>query len=59
MKPDDKIEIIRNPYAQPDNIKKILLIALCSFAVGLVPMLSGINSSTTGMVIPSEKTLWQ
>lgn len=59
MKPDDRIEIIRNPFAQPDNIKKILLIALSSFVVGLIPIVSGINSSTTGMVIPSEKTLWQ
>ena len=59
MKPDDKIEIVRNPYTQPDNIKKILLIALSSFAIGLIPILSGISSSTTGMVIPSEKTLWQ
>lgn len=59
MKPYEKIEIIRNPYTKPDNIKKLFLIALCSFALGLVPIISGIGSSTTDNVVPNEETLWQ
>ena len=48
MKPDDKIEIIRNPYIQSDKIELILSIVLCSFALGLVPILPEIMSSATG-----------
>lgn len=59
MKTYEKIEIVRNPYIQPDKIKTVLLVFLCSFAVGLIPILSGISVSTPDNVVPSEGTLWK
>ena len=59
MKTYEKIEIIRNPYIQPDKIKKVFLVFLCSFAVGLIPIVYGIGLSTPDNVVPSEGTLWQ
>lgn len=54
MKPDDKIEIIRNPYIQPDKIVLILSIVLGSFALGLVPILPEIMSSATGNFLKQQ-----
>ncbi len=62
MKTYEKIEIIRNPYIQPDKLKTVFLVILCSFAVGLVPIVYAFTLSkpgNTSPIIPSEGTLWQ
>ena len=58
MKTYEKIEIVRNPYLQPEKIKTVFLVFLCSFAVGLIPIVCGITLSTQDNVVPSEGTLW-
>ncbi len=59
MKTYEKIEIVKNPYLQPEKIKTVFLVFLCSFAVGLIPILYGITLPTPDNVVPSEGTLWQ
>ena len=59
MKTYEKIEIVRNPLIQPEKIKTVFLVILCSFAVGSIPILYGISVSTPDNVVPSEGTLWQ
>jgi hypothetical protein len=59
MKTYEKIEIIHNEYIQPKNLKKILLVALCSFGLGLIPIVYGLDTSKTGGVVPTEAALWQ
>lgn len=59
MKTYEKIEIVKNPYLQPDKIKTVFLVMLCSFAVGLIPIVYGLSVSTPDNVVPSEGTLWR
>ncbi|MDJ0634878.1 MAG: hypothetical protein QNJ34_16940 [Xenococcaceae cyanobacterium MO_188.B29] len=59
MKTYEKIEIVRNPYFQPEKIKTVLLVFLCSFAVGLIPIVYSISASTPDNIVPSEGTLWK
>ena len=59
MKTYEKIEIVKNPYLQPNKIKTVLLVILCSFAAGLIPIVYGISVSTPDNVVPSEGALWQ
>ena len=59
MKTYEKIEIVRNPYLQPEKIKTVFLVMLCSFAVGLIPIVYGITLPTQDNIVPSEGTLWK
>jgi hypothetical protein len=60
MKTYEKIEIIHQDYFQPERIKTVLLVTLCSLAVGLIPIVYGINTSSEGdFVIPTEAALWK
>lgn len=57
MKTYEEIHIVRTKLIYPAQFKLILMVAMGSFAVGLIPLMASqiLNSS----VVPSEATLWQ
>jgi hypothetical protein len=60
MKIQEKIEIVENKYIQPQQLGLILLTVLASFLVGSIPVIIGLDTTTSDTVIvPSEGELWQ
>jgi hypothetical protein len=59
MKTYEKIEIVRNEFIQPDRLKIIFYVVLCSLVVGSIPILFSINTPETEEIVPTEAALWQ
>ncbi|MBE9169034.1 hypothetical protein IQ238_16430 [Pleurocapsales cyanobacterium LEGE 06147] len=59
MKTYEKIEIVRNEFIQPDRLKTIFLVVLCSLVVGSIPIVFSISTPETEDIVPTEAALWQ
>jgi hypothetical protein len=59
MKTYEKIEVVRHDFVQPDRLKTIFLVILCSLTVGSIPIVFGISTPETQEIVPTEAALWQ
>ncbi|MBE9125301.1 MULTISPECIES: hypothetical protein [unclassified Coleofasciculus] len=58
MNTQEQVKIVIKDSIQPNQMILILLVALASLGLGLVPLVYGLGGSKTEVTVPTEAGLW-